>query len=78
MKAGRAFSNAPWEKIVGYCRAIRMGNQIAITGTAPVGDDGKVFAPGNAYEQTKCCLHIIQKAFSDLNADKSQKTSFGN
>lgn len=72
MKTERTFSNAPWEKSVGYCRAIRMGNQVAVTGTAPVCEDGKVFAPGKAYEQAKRCLEIIQKALSDLGADKSQ------
>jgi len=71
-KIARTFSNAPWEKTIGYCRAIRMGHQIAVTGTAPFGEDGKVFAPGRAYEQAKRCLQIIQKALSDLGADKSQ------
>ncbi|MBN8536081.1 MAG: hypothetical protein J0M15_03420 [Deltaproteobacteria bacterium] len=41
---GRTFSGAPWEKKVGYCRAIRMGNTIAVTGTTSITDDGKVFA----------------------------------
>lgn len=68
----RTFTTVPWEKIVGYCRAIRMGNQIAVTGTAPVDDDGKVFAPDDAYEQTQRCLQIIQKALSELGGDKSQ------
>ena len=31
----RTFSGAPWEKKLGYCRAIRMGNIIAVTGTIP-------------------------------------------
>lgn len=68
----RTFSKAPWEKVVGYCRAIRMGNQIAVTGTAPVDDDGNVFATGKPYEQAKRCLEIIQRALKDLGADKSQ------
>lgn len=68
----RTFTTVPWEKIVGYCRAIRMGNQIAVTSTTPVDDNGKVFAPGDAYEQTQRCLQIIQKALSELGGDKSQ------
>jgi isochorismate pyruvate lyase len=68
----RTWSRAPWEKSVGYCRAIRMGNQIAVTGTAPVDDSGKVFAPGKLYEQAKRCLEIIEKALADLGANKTQ------
>lgn len=64
----RTFSGALWEKKIGYCRAIRMGNTIAVTGTAPVGEDGKVFAVGKPYEQTKRCLEIIEKMIAPLGA----------
>jgi isochorismate pyruvate lyase len=64
----RVFSGAPWEKRVGYCRAIKAGNQIFVTGTAAVADDGSVFAPGDAYGQTKRCFEIIEKAISELGA----------
>ncbi|MGE3387018.1 MAG: RidA family protein [Bdellovibrionales bacterium] len=67
----RTFSGAPWEKIVGYCRAIRMGDTIAVTGTAPVTDDGKIFAPGKPYEQAKRCLEIIEKAILPLGANRT-------
>jgi len=49
----RIYSGAPWESKVGYCRAIRAGKHIYITGTAAVDDVGKTIAPGNAYEQTR-------------------------
>ena len=62
----RNYSGAPWESQVGYCRAIRAGNQIYVTGTAPMDNEGKVVAPGDAYEQTKRCLEIIDKAVHDL------------
>lgn len=68
----RTFSKAPWEKTIGYCRAIRMGHQIAVTGTAPIGEDGRVFAPGKPYNQAKRCLEIIQKALFDLGAARTQ------
>lgn len=64
----RTFSGAPWEKKVGYCRAIRMGNTIAVTGTASVGEDGRVFAVGKPYEQAKRCFEIIEKAIVPLGA----------
>jgi isochorismate pyruvate lyase len=70
----RVTSGAPWEKKVGYCRAIRRGNQIAVSGTAPIGEDGKTFEPGNAYEQAKRCLVIIQAALRELGTDLSAVT----
>jgi len=69
MKFQRTYSGAPWEGKVGYCRALRVGPAIYVTGTAPVGEDGRCFAPGDAYAQTKRCFEIIQKALEDLEAD---------
>jgi len=65
----RAYSGAPWEEKVGYCRAIRAGDFIYVTGTAPVDEQGGCFAPGKAYEQAKRCLEIIQTALQGLGAD---------
>ena len=65
----RAFSDAPWESKVGYCRALRASDHIYVTGTAPVADDGTVFAPGDGYAQARRCLEIIQQALRDLGAD---------
>ena len=67
----RVFSGAPWETRVGYCRALRAGNHIYVTGTAPVDDDGRCFAPEDAYAQTRCCFDIIEKALKELGADLS-------
>ena len=53
-------SGAPWEDQVGYCRAVRVGNVIEVSGTAAV-RDGKVVGD-NAYQQTKICLEIIEDA----------------
>lgn len=53
MQRRRICSGAIWESKVGYCRALRVGNQIYVAGTAPVAEDGGVFAPGDAYAQTK-------------------------
>jgi len=65
----RTFSGAPWEQSVGYCRALKAGNHIYVTGTAPVGDDGEVHAPGDAYAQARKCLEIIKRALENLGAD---------
>jgi isochorismate pyruvate lyase len=64
----RTFSGAPWEAQVGYCRAIRAGQLIFVTGTAPVAEGGGVFAPGDAYAQARRCLEIIERALRDLGA----------
>lgn len=69
MEFERTFSGAPWESRVGYCRALRAGQHIYVTGTAPVAEGGGVFAPGDAYAQAKRCLEIIEGALANLGAD---------
>ena len=69
MQFQRTFSGSPWEPVVGYCRAIRAGNMIFVTGTAPVAQGGGVCAPGDAAAQTKRCFEIIDKALQELGAD---------
>lgn len=69
MQFQRVYSGAPWEARVGYCRALRAGDHIYVTGTAPVGEDGKTYAPGDAYAQTLRCFDIIRGALRELGAD---------
>lgn len=69
MERSRTFSGVSWETTTGYCRAIRVGNQIHVSGTAPIDAEGKVFAPGDAYAQTRFCLQRIQKALQDLGSN---------
>ncbi|MEH2283368.1 MAG: RidA family protein [Nostoc sp.] len=71
MQLKRTFSNTSWESKVGYCRGIRVGSHIYISGTAPVDTTGGIFAPGDAYAQAKRCFEIIQKALQDLGAGQS-------
>lgn len=61
-------SGAPWEAVVGYCRAVRTGPHIAVSGTAPITPDGAVFAVGDPYEQAKRCIEIIGEALGRLDA----------
>ena len=61
-------SGAPWESKVGYCRAVRTGAHVAVSGTAPVTDSGDVFAPGDAYLQAKRCIEIIEAALAQAGA----------
>lgn len=66
-KKNRVFSGSPWEEKVGYCRAIRKQNFIAVSGTTSM-KDGKVFAPGDAYAQAMRCFEIITDALKELGA----------
>jgi len=52
----------PLEKQIGFSRAVRIGNIIAVTGTAPIALDGSVASIGNVYGQAKRCLEIIKGA----------------
>ena len=64
-------SGAKWEPIVGYCRAVRVGPHIAVSGTAPVDDEGNLFGEGAPYLQAKRCIEIIESALSELDAGLS-------
>ncbi|MFH1567158.1 MAG: RidA family protein [Gemmatimonadota bacterium] len=64
----RVFSGAPWESRVGYCRALRAGQLIFVTGTAPVAEGGGVHAPGDAYAQARRCFEIALAAVARLGA----------
>ena len=67
----RTFSGAAWEKKVGYCRAVRAGNQVFVSGTAPVAEGGGAYAPGDAYRQALRCLEILEQALRSLGAELS-------
>ncbi len=56
-------TGAPWEDIVGYSRAIKIGDVIEVSGTTAQGTD--------EYEQTKAIIKIAEKSLSDLGADLS-------
>lgn len=60
---------APWAATVGYSRAVRAGNLIHVSGTAAVGEDGRILHPGDPYLQTIRCLEIISDALAQLGAE---------
>lgn len=68
MEVRRVFSGAPWEGRVGYCRAIRAGAHIHVTGTVAVEPDGSPHAPGDAHAQARRALEIILRALGELGA----------
>lgn len=59
---------APWAATVGYSRAVRVGSVVHVAGTAAVGDDGRIVAPGDAYAQARRCLEIIVAALAEVGA----------
>lgn len=70
MSRRRVWSGAPWEKAAGYCRALRVGDQVFVSGTVPLEPDGKTSAPGDGYGQAARCLAIIEEALRELGAER--------
>src|SRR5579885_1917591 len=56
----------PLEAQIGFSRAVRIGDVIEVSGTAPTTPDGSTIAPGDAYAQAKACLEIIGQALAEL------------
>ena len=64
----RVSSASPYESSIGFSRAIRVGDRIVISGTAPVEPDGSS-TPGDAEAQAARCLAIIRTALEELGGD---------
>jgi enamine deaminase RidA (YjgF/YER057c/UK114 family) len=58
-------SGSPYEPQIGLSRAVRVGPWISVSGTAPLGADGKTVCAGDVYGQTRRCLEIIARAITD-------------
>ncbi len=61
-------SGAPWEDIVGYCRAVRVGNTVEVAGTTAVDENGNTVGIDDMYAQTHFILQKIEKALQQTGA----------
>ncbi|GAB4498230.1 MAG: RidA family protein [Anaerolineales bacterium] len=67
-------SGAKWEDIVGYSRAVRVGNIIEVAGTTSVDERGEVVGLNDPYEQTKYIFQKIEKALAEAGASLKDVT----
>lgn len=61
-------SGAQWEEIIGYSRAVKIGNLIEVTGTVAVDENGQVVGKDSMYEQAKYILQKIEKVLGRADA----------
>jgi enamine deaminase RidA (YjgF/YER057c/UK114 family) len=64
-------SGSPFERPIGFSRAVRVGHLIFVAGTAPIAADGTTACPGDVYGQTLRCLEIIASAIKEAGGSPS-------
>jgi enamine deaminase RidA (YjgF/YER057c/UK114 family) len=69
MKRKNYDSDTKWEPLIGYSRAVRIGDTIHVSGTTATDDKGDVVGPGDPYAQTSQAISNVQEALQGLGAD---------
>ncbi|MGD8780945.1 MAG: RidA family protein [Ignavibacteria bacterium] len=66
MKRINISSGSKYEDIIGFSRAVKIANTIAVAGTAPINDDCSTVGTNDPFTQTKRCFEISKKAIEDV------------
>jgi len=69
MERRNVSTGTKWEPKLGYSRAVRVGDQVHVSGTTATDEGGDVVAPGDAYEQAAHVLGIIEDSLAEADAD---------
>ncbi len=64
----RISSNSPYEDVIGFSRAVRVGDTVYVSGTVAWGDDGKLMGEGDVYAQARQALRNIERALAEAGA----------
>jgi len=68
MNRQRVSSGSPYEPEIGFSRAVRAGDRIFVSGTAPIGPNGQTVDAGDPAQQARRCLQIIRAALQEAGA----------
>jgi reactive intermediate/imine deaminase len=64
----RVSSNSPYEDVIGFSRAVRVGDTVYVSGTVAWSDDGRLVGEGDVYAQARQALRNIERALGEAGA----------